>query len=69
MAADTRLGRRLVTWFDALTAAVGGDAAAARRAVAAGDQVIEETRKILGEVYRDRLWLRTPEAFALRAPR
>ena len=69
VAADTRLGRRLVTWFDDLTAAVGGDAPAARRAVSAGDQVIEETRKILGEVYRDRLWLRTPEAFALRAPR
>ncbi len=69
VAAETRLGRRLVTWFDDLVRAIGGDGAAARRSVAAGDQVIEETRKILGEIYRDRPWLRTPEAFALRAPR
>ena len=33
------------------------------------DQVVEEARVILGELYRDRPWLRTPEAFALRAPR
>ncbi|MCK9495084.1 MAG: hypothetical protein M0R75_06255 [Dehalococcoidia bacterium] len=68
-AAETRLGRRIVTWLDDLVRAVGGDDAAARRAVSAGDQVIEEARTILGELYRDRPWLRTPEAFALRAPR
>ena len=69
VAAETRLGRRIATWLDDLVRAVGGDDAAARRSVSAGDQVIEETRTILGELYRDRPWLRTPEAFALRAPR
>ncbi|MGE3962286.1 MAG: hypothetical protein AB7F65_11460 [Dehalococcoidia bacterium] len=69
VAAETRLGRRIATWLDDLVRAVGGDDAAARRAMSAGDQVIEETRTVLGELYRDRPWLRTPEAFALRAPR
>ncbi len=69
VASETRLGRRIVTWLDDLVRAVGGDEAAVRRATSAGDQVVEETRLILGELYRDRPWLRTPEAFALRAPR
>lgn len=69
VAAETRFGRRIATWLDDLVRAVGGDDAAARRAVAAGDQVVVEARTILGEIYRDRLWLRTPEAFSLRAPR
>lgn len=68
-AADTRLGRRIGPWLDDLVSAVGGDDAAARRSISAGPQVIEEARLILGELYRDRPWLRTPEAFALRAPR
>ncbi|MCA9848200.1 MAG: hypothetical protein KC472_09520 [Dehalococcoidia bacterium] len=69
VASETRLGRRIGTWLDDLVKAVGGDDAAARRAASAADQVVEEARVILGELYRDRPWLRTPEAFALRAPR
>jgi len=69
VASETRLGRRLAPWLDDLTRAIGGDDAAARRSISSGNQVIEETRIILGELYRDRPWLRTPEAFALRAPR
>src|SRR5690606_4587400 len=68
-ARGTRLGRRIATWLDDLPRAVGGDEAAARRVVAARDQVLEEARTILGERYRERPWLREPEAFSLRPPR
>jgi hypothetical protein len=68
-AAGTRIGRRLGPWLDDLVRAVAGDDAAARRSMASADQVVEEVRIVLGELYRDRPWLRTPEAYALRAPR
>lgn len=68
-ARQTRLGRRIATWLDDLPRAVGGDEAAARRVVGARDQVLEEARTILGERYRERPWLREPEAFSLRPPR
>lgn len=68
-ARQTRLGRRIATWLDDLPRAIGGDEAAARRVLGARDQVLEEARMILGERYRDRPWLREPEAFMLRPPR
>lgn len=68
-ARETRLGRRIATWLDDLPRAVGGDEDAARRVIGARDQVLEEARTILGERYRDRPWLRDPEAFLLRPPR
>ncbi|MCK9485608.1 MAG: hypothetical protein M0R73_02740 [Dehalococcoidia bacterium] len=68
-ARQTRLGRRIATWLDDLPRAVGGDEAASRRVVSARDQVLEEARTVLGERYRDRHWLREPEAFTLRPPR
>ncbi len=68
-ARGTRLGRRIATWLDDLPRAVGGDEAAARRVVAARDQVLEEARTVLGERYRGRPWLQEPEAFLLRPPR
>ncbi len=68
-AAETRIGRRLGSWLDDLAVAVGGDEAAGRRVIGSRAQAIEEVRTVLGEQYRDRPWLRTPEAFALRAPR
>lgn len=66
---ETRLGRRLVIWVDDLPKAVAGDEAAVRRVLAGRDQVIEEARTFLGERYRDRPWLRDPDAFILRAAR
>ena len=68
-AANTRIGRRLVVWIDDVAGALRGDNAAARRALASRDQVVEEVRRVLGERYRDRAWLRTPEAYLLRVPR
>ena len=68
-AVGTRIGRRLGVWLDDLARALGGDEASARRTLASREQVIEEVRTVLGELYRDRLWLRTPEAYGLRAPR
>jgi hypothetical protein len=65
----TRIGRRVATWLDDLAAALAGDAAATRRVLAAADQVLREVSGVLGENYRDRPWLRDPEAFALRAAR
>lgn len=68
-AAGTRIGRRLGVWLDDVGAALAGDEAAARRTLSSRDQVVEEVRIVLGERYRDRPWLRTPEAYALRTPR
>jgi hypothetical protein len=66
---ETRLGRRIATWVDDLAKAVAGDEAAVRRILASRDQVIEEARTFLGERYRDRPWLRDPDAFVLRPAR
>jgi len=69
VARQTRIGRRLASWLDDLGAAVAGDAPATRRVAAAAEQVLREVAAVLGELYRDRPWLREPEAYALRAPR
>ncbi|GMU39496.1 MAG: hypothetical protein AMXMBFR23_03620 [Chloroflexota bacterium] len=68
-ARETRIGRRLNAWLDDFAAAANGDEAAMRRALGSRDQAIEEVRTVLAEPFRDRPWLRTPEAFLLRAPR
>lgn len=69
VARDTRLGRRLGPWLDDLASAIGSDEAAARRVISSRDQVAEVVRTVLGELYRNRPWLRDPEAFMLQAPR
>ncbi len=69
VARGTRIGKRVATWLDDLAAALGGDAAATRRVLAAADQVLREVAGVLGELYRDRPWLRDPEAYALRPSR
>lgn len=67
--AETRIGRRLRSWIDDLAAAVGGDEAAARRVLAARQQALDEVAQVLGERWRGRPWLQSPEAYLLRAPR
>jgi len=69
VARETRLGKRINPWLDDLTKAVSGDEVAARRIIGSRDQVIEEARTVLGERYRNRPWLRDPDAFALQPPR
>lgn len=68
-ARETRVGRRLNAWLDDFAPAAGGDEAAIRRVLGSRDQAIEEVRAVIAEPFRDRPWLRTPEAFTLRAPR
>ena len=68
-ARQTRIGRRIATWLDDLAAALCDDAAATRRVGAAAEQVLREVTGVLGELYRDRAWLREPEAYALRPSR
>ncbi|MDA0270052.1 MAG: hypothetical protein O2798_05105 [Chloroflexi bacterium] len=66
---DSRIGRRLAAWLDDFIPAASGDEAAGRRVLGSRDQAVEEVRAVLAEQYRDRPWLRTPEAFSFRAPR
>ncbi len=68
-AAPTRIGMRLDAWLNDLSAGFAGDAAAARRAVNASEQVLEEVRLILRERYADRAWLRDPAGYELRTRR
>jgi hypothetical protein len=68
-ATGTRIGMRLGAWLDDLTAGLSSDDAAARRAVNAVDQVLEEVRLVLRERYADRDWLRDPAVYELRARR
>jgi hypothetical protein len=65
----TRIGLRVASWLDDVSAALTGDEAAARRVIHAAPQVLVETRKILAERYRDRDWLRDPAAYEMRARR
>ena len=69
VARETRLGKRINPWLDDLAKAVSGDDVAARRVLGSRDQVIEEASTVLGERYRNRPWLRDPDAFALQPPR
>ena len=66
---STRIGQRIKTWLDDVQIAVGGDSTAARRVLHAAPQVLEETRVILAERYRDRDWLRDPAAYEMRVRR
>lgn len=68
-ARQTRIGRRIITWLDDLGAALCDDEPAIRRVTTAAEQVLREVTGVLGELYRDRAWLRDPEAYALRAQR
>jgi len=65
----TRVGQRIEVWLNDLTPALGGDDAAARRVLSATSQVLEETRTILAERYRDRDWLRDTLAYEMRGRR
>ncbi len=65
----TRVGQRVSGWLDDLARALSGDNAAARRATRASGQVLEETRRILAERFRDRNWLRDPLLYEARATR
>ena len=65
----TRIGQRIASWLDDVSAALSGDEAAGRRVVQAAPQVLVETRAILAERYRDRDWLRDPTAYEMRARR
>ena len=68
-AAETRIGQRLGGWLDDLGAGLAGDEAAARRAVNASAQVLEEVRTVLRERYADRDWLRSPVEYQLGSRR
>ena len=65
----TRVGQRISAWLDDMLSGVSGDAAAARRVINATPQVLEETRTILAERYRDRDWLRDPATYEMRVRR
>ncbi len=64
-ARETRLGRRLQSWFDDLAAALAGDQAAARRAAGTRDAVLEQARALTRQRLGERPWLRDPQGFML----
>lgn len=68
-ARPTRIGKRIASWLDGVTPALGGDAAVARRVASSADQVLAEVQDVLAERYRGRPWLTAPEIFTLRTPR
>lgn len=68
-AAETRIGKRLAPWIADFVPALGGDEAAVRRVLGSRDQAMAEIAAVLGERFRDRPWLRDPDAYAFRTPR
>ena len=68
-ARDTRLGRRLRPWLEALPQAATGEAGARQRVLQAAPTVLEELQAALRPDFSNRDWLQDPEAYSLRPPR
>ena len=68
-AAGTELGARLTSWLDDLPRMLAGDEAAGRRVAEGCDAVERAAAAALRPHFDGADWLRTPEAYALRAPR
>ena len=68
-ARETRLGRRLRPWLEALPQVAAGDAGALRGAAQAAPTILDALEAALRPHFADRAWLQDPEQFALRPPR
>jgi hypothetical protein len=67
-AAATDLGGRVASWFEALVPALAGEARAQRHVQDSAPNVLRAAIEALQPRFRDRDWLREPEAYALRPP-
>lgn len=68
-AQDTRLGRRLRSWFDDLGLVLAGDEAATRRVTSAREAVLEQARTLARHRVGERPWLREPASYVLNPRR
>ncbi len=68
-ARDTRLGRRLQSWFDDLVASLAGNEAAARRVASTREAVLDQARTLVQHRLGERPWLREPASFMLNPRR
>ena len=66
---DTRLGHRLMSWFDDLAHAISGDQTAGRRVANACEAVLEQTHVLVAHRIGEQPWMRDPASFTLRPPR
>lgn len=68
-ARETRLGRRIWSWFDDLALAISGDEAAERRVVNARDAVLDQARMLVRQRIGERPWLQEPASYLLNPRR